>query len=133
MIKPDIYSNIPGDLNTERITKYRKLAEDYTIEEGTVRDIFCKGADWGVEVCERLNIATEENIAYVIYNTKTKMFLDKGEYFTDKVKNARTFTSKDDAERTMNYYVKIYGQTDRRGTCDDLVVLPVEIQISIKE
>jgi hypothetical protein len=75
----------------------------------------------------------EDNIAFVIYNTKTKMFLDKGEYFTEQIKNARTFSSKDDAERSMNYYVKIYSQTTRRDTTDNLFVLPVEIQISIKE
>jgi hypothetical protein len=51
--KPDIYA-LGSSLNTERITKYRKLAEDYYIEEGTVRDIFCRGADWGIEVAERL-------------------------------------------------------------------------------
>jgi hypothetical protein len=130
MIKPDIYKL--GDLNTERITKYRKVAEGYFLQEGTVRDIFCKGAEWGIEVSERLNLIAEENIAYVIYNNKYKNYLNWGEYFTDRIKNARTFSSKDDAERVMNYYVKIYGQTDRKGTCDDLIVLPVEIQISLK-
>ena len=40
---PDHYS---GELNTERIKAYRLLHEHYNIEEGTVRDIFCKGADW---------------------------------------------------------------------------------------
>lgn len=50
-MKTNIYEL--GPLNTERIAKYRKLAEDYNIEEGTVRDIFCKGADWGLEVAER--------------------------------------------------------------------------------
>ena len=44
---PDIYS---GKLNTMRIKKYKKLAEEYNISEGTVRDIFCKGADWHKEV-----------------------------------------------------------------------------------
>jgi hypothetical protein len=47
----DIYT---GKLNTERIKKYQKLAEDFTIEEGTVRDIFCKGAEWGIEVSEKI-------------------------------------------------------------------------------
>ena len=76
---------------------------------------------------------TEDNIAYVIYNTKTKTFLDKSEFFTDKIKNARIFTNEFDAKRSMNYYVRIYGQSDRKGTCDNLVVLPVEMLILIKK
>ena len=40
---PDHYA---GELNTERIKAYRLLHEQYNLEEGTVRDIFCKGADW---------------------------------------------------------------------------------------
>lgn len=40
---PDIYS---GELNTERIKEYRKLKDLYNVEEGTIRDIFCSGADW---------------------------------------------------------------------------------------
>jgi len=60
-MKPDIYT--PSALNTERIAKYRKLAEDYNIDEGTVRDIFCKGADWGIEVSERKPI-TEKPICF---------------------------------------------------------------------
>ena len=35
-----------GELNTERIKAYILLHEQYNLEEGTVRDIFCKGADW---------------------------------------------------------------------------------------
>lgn len=45
--QPDIYS---GALNEERIAKYRKLAKDYYIQEGTVRDIFCAGADWALSL-----------------------------------------------------------------------------------
>ena len=48
----DIYA-LGSSLNTERITKYRKLAEDFNLEEGTVRDIFCRGADWGIEIAKR--------------------------------------------------------------------------------
>ena len=44
----DIYT--PGDLNTDRIAIYTKLAQDYNIEIGTVREIFCKGADWGIDL-----------------------------------------------------------------------------------
>jgi hypothetical protein len=77
--------------------------------------------------------ASEEDIAFVIYNSKTKMFLDRGDYFTEQIKNAKTFTTKAEAEKSMKYYVKIYSQTNRKDTCDNLSVLPVEIQISIKE
>jgi hypothetical protein len=40
---PDHYA---GELNTKRIKAYKMLHEQYNLEEGTVRDIFCKGADW---------------------------------------------------------------------------------------
>ena len=42
-MKVDIYS---GELNTERILTYKKLSEQYNIEESTVRDIFNAGAEW---------------------------------------------------------------------------------------
>lgn len=45
--KIDIYS---GELNTERIKQYKKLAELYNVQESTVRDIFCKGADWALKL-----------------------------------------------------------------------------------
>lgn len=51
-MKPDdIYELWP--LNVERIAKYQKLAKDYNIDEGIVRDIFCKGAEWGIEVSNK--------------------------------------------------------------------------------
>jgi hypothetical protein len=40
---PDIYS---GELNTERIKQYKHLAKGYNVSESTVRDIFCRGAEW---------------------------------------------------------------------------------------
>ena len=43
VLQVDIYS---GELNTERISTYKKLSEQYNIEESTVRDIFNAGADW---------------------------------------------------------------------------------------
>lgn len=42
----DIYSN---KINTLRIKEYKKLAKEYTISESTVREIFCKGAEWGIK------------------------------------------------------------------------------------
>lgn len=51
---PDIYSNIGnGNLNTKRIKAYQDLKELYNLEEGTIRDIFCKGADWYKEILEK--------------------------------------------------------------------------------
>lgn len=41
--KDDPYS---GEMNTKRIAAYKKLADDYNLSEGTVRDIFCAGIDW---------------------------------------------------------------------------------------
>ena len=43
VLQVDIYS---GELNTERISTYKKLSKQYNIEESTVRDIFNAGADW---------------------------------------------------------------------------------------
>lgn len=77
--------------------------------------------------------AAEEETAYVIYNSKLKTFLSKSEYFTDQIKNARTYSSKEDADRSKDNYVKIYSRTNRKDTTENLFVLPVEIQISIKE
>lgn len=50
---PDHYA---GELNTERIKAYSLLHEQYNLEEGTVRDIFCKGADWYKEQCQKDNV-----------------------------------------------------------------------------
>lgn len=50
---PDHYA---GELNTKRIKAYRLLHEQYNLEEGTVRDIFCKGADWYKEQCRKGNV-----------------------------------------------------------------------------
>lgn len=50
-MKPNIYA---GQLNTERISTYRKLAELYNIEEGTVGHIFDEGANWGLDIAERV-------------------------------------------------------------------------------
>ena len=50
---PDHYA---GELNTKRIKAYRLLHEQYNLEEGTVRDIFCKGADWYKEQCQKGNV-----------------------------------------------------------------------------
>lgn len=47
---PDHYA---GELNTKRIKAYKALHEQYNLEEGTVRDIFCKGADWYKEQLEK--------------------------------------------------------------------------------
>lgn len=47
VLQVDIYS---GELNTERILTYKKLSEQYNIEESTVRDIFNAGADWVINL-----------------------------------------------------------------------------------
>jgi len=38
-----------GELNTERIETYTQIAGEYNVELSTVRDIFCRGAEWGVK------------------------------------------------------------------------------------
>jgi hypothetical protein len=40
---PDIYS---GDLNAKRMEAYTNVSQEYRIDKGVVRDIFCKGADF---------------------------------------------------------------------------------------
>lgn len=54
--KPDVMPSLPdiyrGKLNAKRIKKYKKLAQLYNIQEGTVRDLFCSGADWFKKVTE---------------------------------------------------------------------------------
>ena len=50
---PDHYA---GDLNTKRIKAYKMLAEQYRVDESTVRDCFCKGADWYKEQCQKGNV-----------------------------------------------------------------------------
>lgn len=37
-----------GELNEKRISAYKKLAENYRIQEGTVRDIFSQGIVFSV-------------------------------------------------------------------------------------
>jgi hypothetical protein len=58
--KTDVSKSLPdhyaGELNTNRIKAYRLLHEQYNLEEGTVRDIFCKGADWYKEQCQKGNV-----------------------------------------------------------------------------
>jgi hypothetical protein len=49
-ILPDHYS---GELNYLRIKEYRKICKEYNVSESTVRDIFCKGADWYKSVLEK--------------------------------------------------------------------------------
>ena len=57
--KTDVSKSLPdhyaGELNTKRIKAYRLLHEQYNLDEGTVRDIFCKGADWYKEQCQKGN------------------------------------------------------------------------------
>lgn len=43
----DIYS---GELNEQRIKSYKSLAKIYNITEGSVRDIFCSGAEWALSL-----------------------------------------------------------------------------------
>jgi hypothetical protein len=47
MTEPDIYS---GELNSERIKQYQDHAKLYNVQEGTIRDAFCRGADWALEI-----------------------------------------------------------------------------------
>jgi len=44
---PDIYY---PPYNKQRIKKYTKLLEEYSIDKETAREVFCKGADWYKEL-----------------------------------------------------------------------------------
>lgn len=52
MVTIDIYS---GDLNTERIKEYMRLAELYNVSESTIRNVFFAGADWALSQVEKSN------------------------------------------------------------------------------
>lgn len=86
---PDHYA---GELNTKRIKAYKMLAEQYIVDESTVRDCFCKGADWYKEqvegnVCQLLNWRTNA-IALI-----------------KKIKNGTGTTPRhNNQENTENYY-----------------------------
>ena len=47
----DIYSD---DFNTERIAEYTRLAQQHNVKIDVVRDIFCKGADWGIDLANNI-------------------------------------------------------------------------------
>lgn len=59
---PDIYS---GTLNSQRIRRYKMVAEEYNITETSVSDIFCKGADWYKSLIE--NVVLENMQYYMEY------------------------------------------------------------------
>lgn len=42
--------------HTERILMYRKLAKETGLPEAEVRNIFCKGAEWGIEIVSRIGV-----------------------------------------------------------------------------
>lgn len=58
LIKPYISKEMIYErrTNTERILMYRKLAKETGLPEAEVRNIFCKGAEWGIEVVSRIGL-----------------------------------------------------------------------------
>jgi hypothetical protein len=43
----DIYDD--PKLNKERIAEYMKLKELFNVSEGTLREVFCAGAEWAIK------------------------------------------------------------------------------------
>lgn len=79
---------------------------------------------------EKSNKCPEENLGFVIFDNKAKLFLAKNSnYFTDRINNAITFTNKEDAEKAMNHYIFIYERTIRKETTENLEILTIEIRI----
>ena len=76
---------------------------------------------------------TVENIindtCYVIYDISKKTFLDKDDFFTSYLKNARLFNNIFDATDTLKFYVKINKNTNRTDTTLNLKILPVRMEI----
>lgn len=81
------------------------------------------------EVVYNSKISKEEtdNFCCVIYNTLKKSFLDKGDFFTNYIGNARVFVNKYDAKSSLDYYNKIYKNTNRKDTTLNLEIRPVKI------
>ncbi len=75
---------------------------------------------------------TVENIinetCYVIYDISKKTFLDKDDFFTSHLKNAKLFSNAFDAADTLKYYIKIYKNTNRNDTTLNLKILLVKME-----
>jgi len=58
IIKPYINKNMIYErrINTERILMYRKIAEESGLPEADVRNVFCKGAEWGIDLVTRIGL-----------------------------------------------------------------------------
>lgn len=54
---PDIYK---GELNTKRIAEYRRVGQAFSVDEGTIRDVFCAGADWYKSLVTALSLPSPE-------------------------------------------------------------------------
>jgi hypothetical protein len=75
---------------------------------------------------------SEKDICYVIFDELAKTFLDNSDFFTTKLRNAKTFSNSSDADSAMRYYIKIYKNTNRSDTTLFLEVIPIEMQFIIK-
>jgi hypothetical protein len=58
IIKPYINKNMIYErrINTERILMYRKIAQESGLPEAEVRNVFCKGAEWGIDLVTRIGL-----------------------------------------------------------------------------
>ena len=82
-MKPeDIYK---GQLNTERIATYQKLADLYYISETTIGGIFDKGAEWGIEVANRKPVDRAQCTPDVCdHDVKWRTYYDGGSSWCNK-------------------------------------------------
>ena len=58
IIKPYIKKDMIYErrINTERILMYRKIAQESGLPEAEVRNVFCKGAEWGIDLVTRIGL-----------------------------------------------------------------------------
>ena len=80
MRKQEIYE---GKLNAERIQAYTKLSELYYTEVSAHRDIFSKGAEWGVEIATNKTIEDVKKKENELLNEFCEFLQEHGYIDTD--------------------------------------------------
>lgn len=61
-----------GELNNKRIEAYNKIANDYNIDLGTIRDIFSLGINFAVANMEEIKIPSDEEILQKVLTKQDK-------------------------------------------------------------
>lgn len=61
-----------GELNNKRIEAYNKIANDYNIDLGTIRDIFSLGINFAVANMEEIKLPSDEEILQKVLTKQDK-------------------------------------------------------------